>query len=109
MFFTCCILHNILLSVDGYDTRWEENVNWQGQAGQHADEDITIFKKHLRRVENIVGSTDYTLQGINAVRHRYDIHHDGAEEEHDTHFTLRDKLVEHFNRKLSKGEVQWLK
>jgi hypothetical protein len=96
MFFACCILHYILLSVDGYDT-------------QHADEDITIYKKHLRRVENIVGSTDFTLQGINAMRHRYDIHHECAEEVHDTHFTLRDKLVERFNRKLSKGEIQWLK
>ena len=27
MFFTCCILHNMLLTEDGYDKRWEENMN----------------------------------------------------------------------------------
>ena len=24
----CCILHNLLLSVDGIDTSWEDNVAW---------------------------------------------------------------------------------
>jgi hypothetical protein len=73
IFFTCCILHNILLNVDGYDVRREQNVNWQGQAGQHAGEDMTIFKRHLQRVKNIVDCTDYSLQGINAVKDRYAI------------------------------------
>lgn len=67
MFFTCCILHNILLNNDGYDVRWENNVNWQGQSGRHAEEDIAIFRKHMRRVNNIDGNTDFTLQGVAAV------------------------------------------
>jgi hypothetical protein len=108
MFFTCCILHNILLNVDGYDVRWEENVNWQGQAGQHAAEDITIFKKHLQRVKNIVGSTDFSLQGALAVRDRYEIFHEGGAEVQDSHYTLRDKLVAHFNKKHDDGEIEWL-
>lgn len=108
MFFTCCILHNILLNVDGYDVRWEKNVNWQGQAGQHAAEDLTIFKRHLRRVNNIVGSTDYSLQGIQAVQNRYEIFHERGGEVQDSHYTLRDKLVEHYNYKHGKGEIEWL-
>ena len=108
MFFTCCILHNILLNVDGYDSRWEENVNWEGQAGHHAEEDITIFKKHWKRARNLVGTTDYSMQGINAVMQRYEIFHDGGEEVQDSHFTLRNKLVEHYNRKYAAREIEWL-
>lgn len=74
-----CILRNILLDVDGNDVRWEESVNGQGEAGNHADEDNN-FQVTLQRVKNIVGTTDYSLQGINAVRDRYAIYHDGAEE-----------------------------
>jgi Plant transposon protein len=40
MFFTCCILHNILLHIDGYDVRWEKGVNWQGQDGHHEVDDM---------------------------------------------------------------------
>lgn len=108
MFFTCCILHNILLNVDGYDSRWEENVNWRGQHGHHADEDITIFKKHWKRAQNLVGTTDYTLQGIEAVNNRYTIFHNGGEEVQDSHFSLRTKLVEHYNRKYQAHEIEWL-
>lgn len=108
MFFTCCILHNILLNVDGYDVKWEQNVNWEKQAGYHADEDITIFKKHWRRARALVGSTDYSLQGISAVQQRYEIFHDGGEEVQDSHFSLRHKLVEHFNRKYTAREIEWL-
>lgn len=108
IFFTCCILHNILLNVDGYDSRWEENVNWKGMNGHHADEDLTIFKKHWKRAENLVGTTDYTLQGVNAINNRYDIFHDGGEEVQDSHFILRSKLVEHYNMKYQAHEIEWL-
>jgi Plant transposon protein len=109
MFFTCCILHNILLNVDGYDIRWEKDVNWLGQSGKHHNEDMAFFKKHWRRVKNIESSTDYTLQGVSAVRDRYEIFHEGAEEIEDSHFTFRGKLVDHFIRKYTNREIEWLK
>ena len=43
MLFTCCILNNILLNVDGYDVRWEKNVNWSGPSGNHHNEDREFF------------------------------------------------------------------
>ena len=107
-FFTCCILHNTLLNVDGYDSRWEENINWKGMHGHHADEDLTIFKKRLKRARNLVETTDYSLQGINVLDNRYGVSHDGGEEVQDSHFTLRDKLVEHYNRKYQTHEIEWL-
>ena len=52
MFFTYSILHNILLAEDGHDKRWEDDINWAGQAGNHDQGDIaTIFNKHLRRAK----------------------------------------------------------
>lgn len=49
MFFTCCILHNMLLTNDGYDKKWEDDVNWAGQDGEHHPEDIEIFRLHASR------------------------------------------------------------
>ena len=82
MFFTCCILHNILLTEDGYDRRWEDDINWAGQAGNHDHEDVaTIFKKHLQRAKASLPSTDFSLIGINAVINQYAITHCDEEEE----------------------------
>ena len=48
MFFTCCIMHNMLLFFDGLANRWENNVNWAGKDGEHSGEDIAIFRNHNR-------------------------------------------------------------
>ena len=48
MFFTCCILRNMLLPFDGLANRWENNVNWAGKDGEHSGEDIAIFRNHNR-------------------------------------------------------------
>jgi hypothetical protein len=49
MFFTYYVMHNTLLTEDGYDRRWEDDINWAGQAGNHDPEDTaTIFSKHLQ-------------------------------------------------------------
>ena len=29
VFFTCCILHNMILECDGLDCRWEKEVDWE--------------------------------------------------------------------------------
>ena len=83
-------------------------ISTKGMHGHHADEDLTNSKKNWKRAKNLVGTTDYTLQGINAVDNRYGISHDGGEEVQDSHFTLRDKLVEHYNRKYQTHEIEWL-
>jgi hypothetical protein len=68
MFFTCCILHNMLLSHDGLDSRWENGVNWAGQDGEHDKEDIHIFRRHLSRVRNVVPNTDFSSLVITGPR-----------------------------------------
>ena len=111
MFFTCCILHNILLTVDGYDVRWENGVNWEGQDGNHeADEMSSIFKRHRNRVAASI-TTDFSSIGINAVANNYRIvHGDNDEEEvEETHSSLKTKLIEHFCYKFRNREIRWLK
>lgn len=109
MFFTCCILHNILLHIDGYDVRWEKGVNWAGQDGEHDQYDLpSIFKRHNLRVAQT--STDFSLMGINAVTNNYRIVHGEDEEEFDsTHASLKAKLIEHFCYKFRKNLIKWLK
>ena len=111
MFFTCCILHNILLSDDGFDKRWESDVNWAGQDGHHHDEDMyVIFKNHYRRHLNATPRTDFSLIGIDAVEYNYLIAHTDVEEEiEDTHAFLRSKLIDHFNYKYKNKKIRWLK
>ena len=110
MFFTCCILHNMLLTVDKYDKRWEENINWAGNDGHHDSSDIpTIFKKHFRRSKESLPSLDFSLLGINAVAHQYAIVHSDVEEEIEvTHAGLRKQLIDHFFYCYQKKEIEWL-
>ena len=110
MFFTCCILHNLLLTIDGLDSRWEKDINYAGRDGEHAAEDMYIFRQHLSRVRNLTPQCDYTLMGVDAMRHRFHIYHGEEIEEYETSYTtLNRKLVEHFAYKYSNDEVMWLK
>ena len=111
MFFSCCIIHNMLLTLDGYDRRWESDVNWAGQAGDHDREDmVTIFKNHSFRARASSPTTDFSLQGIDAVINQYAIVHSDVEEEIEaTHDTLRRKLIDHFCFFYRRKEIKWLK
>ena len=110
MFFTCCILHNMLLKNDGLDKRWENGVNYAGVDGNHSDEDMQIFRQHLSRVRNLVPTTDFTSQGTGAIQDRYDICHGDNFEEYESSYTvLQKKLINNFSWQYAHNEIQWLK
>ena len=110
MFFTCCILHNMLLINDGLDKRWEKDVNYAGRDGNHTDEDMLIFRQHLCRVRNIVPTTDFSLQGIAAVQDRYDICHGENFEEYESSFNLlQNRLVDNYSWLYANDKVRWMK
>ena len=111
MFFTCCILHNLLLTVDGLDKRWESDVNWAVQDGHHHDEDMyIIFRNHYRRHNDATPRTDFSRIGFNAVQLNYRIAHTDEEEEvEDTHAFLRKKLITHFCFQYQNKKIRWLK
>ena len=111
MFFVCCILHNMLLCNDGLDRRWEKDVNWCGQAGEHSLDDQNVFKKHLKRTAiNIDKDTDFSLKGVAAVRNSYEIFHEtNVVELNRSHHTLKDNLVTHYSEEYYDKKVDWLK
>ena len=114
MFFTCCILHNMLLSNDGFDRRWEDGCNWQGQYGNHSNEDLTIFKKHARRTSDCISNsnTDYSNVGHLSLRKISDVEYEGVNDVApgvvQTHKSLKSKLIYHYNKMYERGEVEWL-
>ena len=110
MFFTCCILHNMLSTEDGYDRRWEDGVNWAGQAGNYEEgETPSIFRQNYILSHNATATTDYSLIGFNAVIHNYAITHLDIEEEIEpTQETLRRRLIDHFGYCYQKNEINWL-
>ena len=59
MFYTCCMLHNMLLHFDGLDVRWERNINYLGRDGNHSLEDMTIFRQHISRVRKSKSISTY--------------------------------------------------
>ena len=110
MFFTCCILRNMLLMKDGYDRRWEDGVSWADQAGQHEEGEMpAIFRQHAIRSRNATAATDYSLIGFNAVIHNYATTLLDIEEEIElTQETLRRRLIDHFGYCYQKNEINWL-
>ena len=110
MFNCCCIMHNMLLHYDGLDVRWEQNVNYIGNDGNHAHEDMVIFRQHLSRVRGLTPVTDFTLIGTVAVENRVQIVHGDADTEFEsTYIVLQKRLIDHFAWKYSRNEIQWLK
>ena len=107
MFFTCCIFHNLLLTFDGLDARWEKDINYAGRDGEHAAEDLFIFRQHLSRVRNSTSVTDYSLIGVEHFRDRLDILHGEEVEEYETSYSqLNKKLIDHFAYKHSINAVK---
>ena len=110
VFFTCCIIHNLLLTNDGLDSQWEKLINYADRDGDHAAEDMFIFRQHLSRVRNLTPDTDYTLVGVDSMRHRFSIYHGEEIEQYENSYSvLNKKLVDHFAYKYSVDEVMWLK
>lgn len=93
MFWTCIILHNMILTFDGRDRLWEDDVVWNGADGEHDDDEewpvINRMAVLTRRAMHKL--TDYALIG------RRHFVSSSIEEEHDQSFhDLRRKLSEHY-------------
>jgi hypothetical protein len=60
VFWTCCVLHNIILRSDNRTRLWEEGVDWEGEYGHH---DIADIGKEFR-VHRVVDSQSYFLSQL---------------------------------------------
>ena len=99
MFFTCCILHNMILAHDGLDRRWEGSVNWLEEDGTH--EADHVFNRFRRRVQTsavvVNANTDFTMVGTDAFRSDVaPVHMRGVEEIESDHKVLKKQLIDHF-------------
>ena len=77
IFLTCCALHNWLLDVDGLSAPWEGAVStntvededevmggWDGEMGQHDEEDFGVLPAAIRDLNNPVAMRNYDQSGM---------------------------------------------
>lgn len=113
IFKTCCVLHNIILTFDGLDKRWEETVKWDGVDGEHCFQDlgkvITVSvgsgrgNDWIRRLEmRVTASLD-----LSANNRHYSSPVLEDVEFCESHTLLRQKLIVNFKKQMEANEVQW--
>ena len=111
-FFTCCILHNMILEDDGLDCRWEKDVDWEAINPQPTNSDEgfdegdgpVISNQEMlinRRVSDYITPRDITVEEEIALGNDF-------EEEWDNGFDAKRKLlIDHFIYAYNLGLVKW--
>ena len=92
IFFTCCILHNMLHAFDGMD-KFEENVDWTGSAGLHNAWEHDPLTDHTS-----VGSREVDRGGGGR----------DTVELHPEHVELKRQLIESFAYRKKHDDITWL-
>ncbi len=116
-FVTCCILHNMLLSYDGLDKRWD--VDSEAEVGMCDEEEESVLDRVDRRTMRTEFNGDVDLSEVGReclVDNDVDVNYDdvldfGDEEIENKFFELQDALITHWNIKRDKNpvEVTWLR
>ena len=114
IFRTCYVLHNILLKNDGLDSRWESNIRWDGDYGNHDLQDLGssvevnvgtgLTGDYIRRLHvRIDSSLDFSRLSNERIQGG-DM--DVPEVNHD-YGSLRAKLITNFAYKLKHKLIIW--
>ena len=109
-FFTCCILHNLILEADGMDKRWEENVEWDRLNPQPSNSDNGYDDEDLTRPQSISLQEARILERVEQYRSAVEEEYEGNEvvEEVDDNFEEKRKmLIKHFKKAYDSGLVSW--
>ena len=110
-FFTCCILHNLILEFDGLDNRWEEDVDWDQMHPQpdNSDEGFDLDcevpsvqqRRIIDRVNQWSSAVELTPAENEAIGNEVEV-------EIDYDFdTKRRSLIDHFTHAYDAGLVKW--
>ncbi len=104
LWFSACVLHNMILEFDGLDSRWEKGVKYDKEDGQfdigEGEELATLFK----RDSALLGvSWDSSSRGKMNLS-KYD---NTVVERDQSHFDRKRILVQHFHMARKKREVVW--
>lgn len=111
VFFTCCILHNLILEFDGLDSRWENDVDWDTMNPQpdnsdegYDEEEVSVQQQLINsRVEEWVSARVNTPEVDDLLDNDYTV-------EVDRDFdSKRDMLIAHFIFAYNAGLVKWPK
>ena len=123
IWFTCCALHNMLLDVDGLNTRWKKGVksSSQGELGWHTSNDIENYAPLIfRRVNGPVNPRQLDLCPVGG----NDFGYDDVEEIPDdvneiviekktfkisnmSNLNFRNKLVTSFHKRWETKDIEW--
>lgn len=108
--FSCVILHNMLHEFDGYDEKWEDEID-----NSHNDKEEQIHLDKIRRrvVRAVENTNDYSHVGrlqnnMNNINFAHTLDQDVAVEISNEHEVLRDKLVRHLTLQYLAGTLRWL-
>eukprot|EP01035_Chromulina_nebulosa_P031103 gene31103-41435_t len=105
MFWTCVIFHNIILTFDGRDHLWEQDIDWNVE-GQHdlEDDEWNLEKLNVIQRRALHKLTDYGLVG------RRHFITPVPEESEPEFYQLRNKLIAHYYYKWThcRNEIEWL-
>ena len=97
IFFACCILHNLLLRFDEFDSRWKEPDNWLASNAAHTPEEVEKLKRFYGEAFE---DRDYNYVGSPLRRSEVLFE--------DSFFSLREKLVSHISFLRSEHSLYWL-
>ena len=121
--FTCCVIHNMLLEIDGFTTKWDtedflrddndihENEYLATKQKHNANATRLYLSKHKKRVEESLlrqAAGDFTRVGHteNDVSLRTEVE---SIETETSYQILQSRLITHFKYQYADGKVQWLK
>lgn len=110
IFKTCCVIHNMILSFDGLDVRWEQAVDWNGVDGHHCFQDLgrTInIKVGTEWIKRLRLRVDATLDLSRNEDRNNVVFNDVDEETCDQHTLLQAKLVTNFKNRMAKNQIAW--
>jgi hypothetical protein len=108
--FSCVILHNMLHEFDGYDARWENELD-----NSHNDEEEQTCLDRIRRrvtrtIENNVDHSNcgYLTYNTNNINYANSLNEDVEVEITNEHTLLQRKLIKHFDVQWLNGKIRWL-
>lgn len=122
IWFTCCALHNMLLNVDGLDSRWKKGVKspFEGELGWHAPGDVETYAPLIfRRVRNNFIDNNIRSLDVTNIPKCDTIYTDLGENDEEikektnynilkiTNNLFRDKLVTNFHKRWENKDIVW--
>jgi hypothetical protein len=105
VFFTCCVLHNVLMEYDGLHKEWSAGVDFNGIDGLHETEDLSrIFGRlHVNRKTDL-SKVGYVPNPV--INQDPDLEEDDTEID-DSFLSLNSALIEHFDVVSGENGIKW--